>query len=61
MQEIASAYEQPQEVMAWLSSDERRSGIESQVLEDQVLDSLMGSASVNEKTMTYAELKGIRS
>ncbi len=61
MQEIASAYEQPQEVMAWLSSAERRSGIESQVLEDQVLDSLMAGAKVNEKTMAYAELKGIRS
>jgi trigger factor len=58
--EIASAYENPKEVVEWLSSKERRSGIEAQVSEDMVLDKLMESVKVNEKTMSYAELKGIR-
>ena len=58
--EIALAYENPQEVVEWLSADERRSGIEAQVLEDQVLDKLMQGVTVTEKAMSYAELKGIR-
>jgi trigger factor len=58
--EIAAAYENPKEVIEWLSSGERRSGIEAQVMEDQVLDKLMEGVVVNEKTMSYAELKGIR-
>lgn len=60
IQEIAAAYESPSEVVEWLSSDERRNGIEAQVMEDQVLDSLMQGVTVVEKTMSYAELKGIR-
>lgn len=60
IQEIAAAYENPQEVVAWLSSEERRGGIESQILEDQVMDKLIDGISVTEKTMTYADLKGIR-
>jgi len=60
IQEIASVYETPAEVIAYLSSDERRPGIESQVLEDQILDKLMEAVPVEEKTMSYAELKGIR-
>jgi len=58
--EIAAAYEHPQEVITWLSSDERRSGIEAQVLEDQVIDKLMEGVTVNVKKISYAELKGIR-
>lgn len=60
IEEIASVYEHPQEVVKWLSSEQQRGGIEAQVLEDQVLDKLMSSVSVKEKHMTYAELKGIR-
>lgn len=60
IREIASAYEHPKEVMAWLSSDERRRGIESQVLEDQVIESLLENIPTTEKTMSFAELKGIR-
>jgi trigger factor len=58
--EIAAAYENPKEVVEWLSSGERRGGIEAQVMEDQVLDKLMEGVAVNEKGMSYAELKGIR-
>lgn len=57
--EIASAYEKPQEVIEWLAADERRNGIEAQVMEDQVMEKLMDGVAVIEKKMSYAELKGI--
>src|SRR3990167_600764 len=60
IQEIASLYEKPQEVVEWLSSGERLAGIESQVMEDQVLAKLMEGLKVAEKNMSYAELKNIR-
>lgn len=60
IQEIAAVYENPQEVVEYLSSGERLHGIEAQVMEDQVVDKLIESVTVTEKTMTYAELKGIR-
>lgn len=60
IQEIASAYENPREVIAWLSSDERRAGVEAQIMEDQVMEKLMEGIPVTEKAMSYAELKGIR-
>lgn len=60
IQEIASAYEKPREVIAWLSSEERRAGVEAQVMEDQVMEKLMEGIPVTEKVMSYAELKGIR-
>lgn len=60
IQEIASAYESPQEVVEWLSSEGRRAGIEAQVLEDLVLEKLLEGVPVKEKSISYAELKGIR-
>ncbi|TAK78720.1 MAG: trigger factor [Gammaproteobacteria bacterium] len=60
IQEIASAYEQPQEVIKWLSSPENRRGLEGQVMEDQAMDKLMEGIPTTDKTMSYAELKGIR-
>lgn len=60
IKEIASAYESPQEVIDWLSSNERRPGIEAQVMEDQVMDKLIEGVAVTEKVISYAELKGIR-
>jgi trigger factor len=60
IQEIASVYETPAEVIAYLSSKEQRPGIESQVMEDQILDKMLEGVPTKEKTMSYAELKGIR-
>jgi trigger factor len=60
IQEIASVYEKPAEVIDWLSTREQRAGIEAQVMEDQVLDKIMENVPVIEKAMTYAELKGIQ-
>jgi len=60
IQEIAASYERPEEVVAWLSAKERRNGIEAQVMEDQVIEHLLENIPHTEKTMSYAELKGIR-
>lgn len=60
IQDIAAVYENPKEVVDYLSSAEHIGGIEAQVLEDQVLDKLMEGLAVTEKAMSYAELKGIR-
>lgn len=57
IQEIASSYQNPQEVAAWLAK-ERRGGIEAQILEDQVLEKLMEGLDVTEKDISYDELKG---
>ena len=58
--EIAAVYEKPEEVVRWLSSNERRSGIEAQIMEDQIMDKLMEGVPLTEKIMSYSELKGIR-
>lgn len=60
IKEIATAYESPKEVMEWLSNGDRIAGIQAQVMEDQVMDKLLEGVQVTEKTMSYAELKGIR-
>ena len=60
IKEIAAAYEHPQEVVAWLSANERRQGIEAQILEEQVLDRLTDGIPTTVKKISYAELKGIR-
>lgn len=58
--EIAALYQDPTEVITWLSSDKQRAGIESQVMEDQVIDKLMENLNVIQKEMSYAELKGTK-
>lgn len=58
--EIASVYENPKEVATWLASEDRLANIESQVLEDQILDKLITGINTIEKPMSYAELKGFK-
>lgn len=60
IQEIALAYEKPHEVIAWLSSNEQRQGIEAQILEDQVMEKLLDEVTIADKEMSYADLKGIQ-
>lgn len=60
IKDIASLYEHPQEVISYLSSHAERSGIEAQVMEEQVLDSLLNGVTQHPKKISYAELKGIR-
>lgn len=59
IKEIASVYQQPEEIIKWLQSDKARPGIEAQVLEDQAIALLKQNIPIIEKTMSYAELKGI--
>jgi trigger factor len=57
VEELASTYESPDEVVNWYySNDEQLSAIESGVLEDEVFDYILESASVTEKTVTYQEV-----
>ncbi|NMT64579.1 trigger factor [Marinobacter orientalis] len=56
IQEIASTYEQPEEVVAHFSSNpEQKQQIESSVLEDAVVDLVLDQADVKEKTLKYEE------
>jgi trigger factor len=56
IQEIASTYEQPEEVIAHFnSSPEQKSQIESTVLEDAVVEYVLGQAQITEKVMKYEE------
>lgn len=59
IQEIASSYEHPKQVIDWLSSTENRKNIEAQVMEELVIEKLMEGLSVKEKEMSYADIKGI--
>lgn len=58
--QIAALYQDSAEVMKWLSADKQRQGIESQVLEDQVVNKLIENLHVIQKEMSYADLKGMQ-
>lgn len=56
IQEIASTYEQPDEVVAHFNSDpQQKQQIESVVLEDAVVDFVLEQAKVTEKKVKYEE------
>jgi trigger factor len=56
IQEIASTYEQPEEVIAHFnSSPEQKSQIESTVLENEVVEYVLSRAQVTEKVLKYEE------
>lgn len=55
--EAAENYEDPQEVIEYYTNDKaQRSQVESVVLEDQVVDYLLGQAKVSEKEVKYQDL-----
>lgn len=55
--EAAENYEDPQEVIDYYTNDKaQRAQVESVVLEDQVVDYLLGQAKVTEKEVKYQEL-----
>lgn len=60
IEEISSIYEKPEEVITWLSSNERLSQVEAQVLEDQLVEKLLESIPVIERNLSFAELKNIK-
>jgi len=56
IQEIASTYEQPEEVIEHFNNNaEQKAQIESAVLEDAVVDHVLEQAKVKEKKMKYEE------
>ena len=55
--EAAESYEDPQEVIDYYTNDkQQRAQVESVVLEDQVVDYLLGQAKVTDKEVKYQEL-----
>ena len=56
VEEIASQYEQPEELVNWIySNPQQLQQIEGAVLEDQVVDLVLESAKVEEKTQPYQD------
>ena len=54
--EMAASYERPEEFVQWHYADRSRlANIEAMVLEDQVVEFLLESASVTDKTVTFEE------
>jgi trigger factor len=57
IEEIASTYESPDEVVKWhYSNEEQLQGIESSVIEDQVFDYIIEEAGIEDKQVTYQEV-----
>ncbi|WP_067521212.1 trigger factor [Endozoicomonas ascidiicola] len=56
IEEMASAYQEPQQVIDWYySNDEQLSQIKYVVLEEQVVDTILDAAQVSEKSCSYQE------
>ena len=56
VEEMASAYQEPQQVIDWYySNDEQLSQVKYVVLEEQVVDTILESAKVSEKQCSYQE------
>ena len=59
VEEFAQSYEDPQQVMKYYFSDRRRlSEVEALVLEDNVVNHVLGQAKVTEKPVAFDELMG---
>jgi trigger factor len=57
IEEIASTYQEPKEVVEYYSSNqELMAGVESAVLEDQVVDHILSQAKVSEVETSYDEI-----
>ncbi|WP_213875881.1 trigger factor [Pseudomonas sp. dw_358] len=56
IQEMASAYQEPEQVVSWYyKNDEQLNEVRSVVLEEQVVDTVLQKASVTDKTVSYEE------
>ena len=56
IEEMASTYEEPEEVINWYySNQEQLASIESKVLEDQVVEKLLENAKITENECSYQE------
>ncbi|MFT6286703.1 MAG: trigger factor [Alcanivorax sp.] len=59
IEEMASTYQDPEEVINWYySNPEQLSSVESKVLEDQVVEKLLESANIVDKACSYQEAIG---
>lgn len=57
IEEVASTYEDPKEVIEWYYSNRQQlQGIEAMVAEDKVVEQLLARAKVSEKATTYEEV-----
>jgi trigger factor len=56
IEEIASTYQDPEEVINWYySENEQLAGIESRVLEDAVVDKMVAGAEVQDIELSYED------
>lgn len=56
IEEMASAYQEPEQVVNWYYKNEQRLGeVRSVVLEEQVVDTVLGKAKVTDKQVSYEE------
>ena len=56
VEELASAYQEPQQVINWYMQNEQQlAEIQSVVLEEQVVDTVLQKAKVTEKKVSYEE------
>ena len=56
IEEMASAYQEPEQVVNWYYKNEQQLGeVRSVVLEEQVVDTVLGKAKVTEKQVSYEE------
>ncbi|WNW11031.1 trigger factor [Pseudomonas sp. DTU_2021_1001937_2_SI_NGA_ILE_001] len=56
IQEMASAYQEPEQVVAWYQKNEQQMNeVRSVVLEEQVVDTVLQKASVTDKAVSYEE------
>jgi trigger factor len=56
IEEMASTYQEPDEVINWYySNQEQLASVESKVLEDQVVEKLLESAKISDKECSYQE------
>jgi trigger factor len=56
IEEMASAYQEPEQVIAWYyKNDEQMNEVRSVVLEEQVVDTVLQKATVTDKSVSYEE------
>ena len=56
VEELASAYQEPEQVVNWYYQNEQQLGeIQSVVLEEQVVDTVLQKAQVTDKKVAYEE------
>jgi trigger factor len=56
IEEMASAYQEPEQVIAWYyKNDQQLNEVRSVVLEEQVVDTVLQKATVTDKSVSYEE------